>query len=553
MELLLDIFGFLSVVLHGLTLTAQATTLGGIAFLLCLSSPLQMPLGSPGTEILRRSRQLIAWSAAILALVCTIEVTLKIIILQKSLEIPWSEAMGANFALAGIATVIAAVLIALLCRAPLHRRNATALVALTLVILAAAITTTHAVARLENRLAMAAVGVLHLAGAAIWIGGMPYFLITLARCEDGLACRLVGKRFSQMSMVSVAAIAIAGLIMAYVYIGDWAAVYGTAYGVMTSTKVVIFLCLLGLGVANYRLVERLRQNPSTPVLRMRRFAEVELGVGLTVFLVAASLTSLPPAVDLPRDRATRDQIIERVLTFKAPRLVSPSHSDLAIPALQAKLDQEAAAEARETIPPAFVPGAGVPPPRNAFDVAWSEYNHHWAGVFVLVIGLLALAERAGWAPWARHWPLAFVALSAFLIVRSDPETWPLGDIGFWESFRDPEVVQQRLLVSLVGVFGIFEWRARVGTLANTRAVYVFPLICVIGGALLFSHSHQIANPVDQLLIEMTHTPLALFGLTAGWARWLELRTEAPVKTVSAWVWPVCFALVGLVLLSYREA
>lgn len=553
MELFLDTFGFLSVVLHGLTLAAQATTLGGIAFLLCLSKPLQTSLGDPGTEALRRNQQLAAPSAAILALVCTLEVALKLIVLHQSLEIPWSEALGANFALAGIATVIAALLIACLCGSPLHRRNTTLLVALTLVILAAAAATTHAVARIENRLVLAAVGVLHQAGAAIWIGGMPYFLITLACCKDGQAWRLASKRFSRMSMVGVAAIATAGLFMVYVYIGDWAAVYGTAYGIMTSTKIVMFLCLLGLGAANYRLVERLRRNPSTPVLRMRRFAEVEFGVGLTVFLAAASLTSLPPAVDLPNDRATWDRIVERVLTFKTPRLVSPSHADLAIPALQARLDQDAASQSRHMTPPAFIPGAGALPPRNTFDVAWSEYNHHWAGIFVLVIGLLALAERSGWAPWARHWPLIFIVLSGFLIMRSDPETWPLGDIGFWESFRDPEVVLHRLLSGMVAVFGVFEWRVRVGRLAHTRATYVFPLICAIGGTLLLTHSHPIANSVEQLLIEMTHMPIALFGLATGWARWLELRTEPPVKTVAAWVWPVCFAIVGVVLLSYREA
>jgi putative copper resistance protein D len=70
--------------------------------------------------------------------------------------------------------------------------------------------------------------------------------------------------------------------------------------------------------------------------------------------------------------------------------------------------------------------------------------------------------------------------------------------------------------------------------------------------MLLAHSHALANITDQLLIEMTHTPLALFGITAGWSRWLELRTERQVKTVCSWLWPICFSLVGLVLLTYRE-
>jgi putative copper resistance protein D len=62
---------------------------------------------------------------------------------------------------------------------------------------------------------------------------------------------------------------------------------------------------------------------------------------------------------------------------------------------------------------------------------------------------------------------------------------------------------------------------------------------------------------DQLLIELTHTPLALTGIVAGWARWLELRldpqTNRIAQRLAGWVWPVCFILVGFMLLGYREA
>ena len=38
-----------------------------------------------------------------------------------------------------------------------------------------------------------------------------------------------------------------------------------------------------------------------------------------------------------------------------------------------------------------------PTPPN--DIAWSEYNHHWAGIIVLVVGLLALAARSPSLGW----------------------------------------------------------------------------------------------------------------------------------------------------------
>jgi putative copper resistance protein D len=155
--------------------------------------------------------------------------------------------------------------------------------------------------------------------------------------------------------------------------------------------------------------------------------------------------------------------------------------------------------------------------------------------------------------WARHWPLVFLGLAGFLFIRSDPEVWPLGDIGFFESLYDVEVVQHRFFVLLVVIFALFEWRVRVGGLRNSWAPLVFPLICVVGGAALLTHQHAIANVKDQLLIELTHTPLALAALGAGWARWLELRLNPPGNRIAGWVWPVCFVMVGLLLLSYREA
>ncbi|MBV8650721.1 MAG: CopD family protein, partial [Alphaproteobacteria bacterium] len=325
----------------------------------------------------------------------------------------------------------------------------------------------------------------------------------------------------------------------------------TSYGIMLGGKAALLCFLLFLGGMNFLLVERLRRDPRTPILRLRRFAEAEIGIGITLFFAAASLTSLPPAADLAAsDRASVAEIVAR-LTPEWPRLSSPDHADLAIPALQAKLDAAAAQSA--TRPQAFVPGMGELPPRNAEDIAWSEYNHHWAGLIVLAIGLLALAERSGWAPWARNWPLLFLALAVFLFFRSDPETWPLGDVGLLDSLRDPEVLQHRIFVVLIVGFAFFEWRVRTGREKSPRAALVFPIMTAVGGGLLLTHSHALSNLKDLMLIEMSHVPLALLGIAAGWSRWLELRLEPPTSRMMAWVWPVCFVLVGILLLSYREA
>jgi putative copper resistance protein D len=550
MALLTDLFGYLSIILHGLTIVAQSMTVGGVLFMALLARPLAEPLGAAGGRILRDTARATAWSAVALVACETAAVALQAAVLVGTVELKLLDALGANFAIAGAVKAVAAALLAGLLLQRGSNVPASLLVLLAATELAAATLTTHAAARLDHRLPLLAIEFLHQVGAAIWIGGIPCFLLALARVQDGAAWRRIGARFSRMSMAGVACIVVSGAAMSVTYIGSWQGFYGTAYGVMVGAKIGMFLMLLALGGMNLLLVERLRANPATPVNRLKRFAEVEIGIGFTIFFAAASLTSVPPAIDLPHDRVTWNEILERNAP-RWPRFVSPDHDTLALPALQAELDREAAQQASRPAP-AIVPGSGEMPPRNAADIAWSEYNHHWSGVFVLAIGLLALLNQAG-LRWARHWPLLFLGLAGLLLVRADPEVWPLGAVGFFESFRDVEVLQHRAFALLIVVFALFEWRVRARGWGDRRAALVFPLLCAGGGALLLTHTHAIANIKDQLLIELTHTPLALAAVVAGWARWLELRLAPPGSRVAGWTWPACLILVGLILLSYREA
>ena len=548
MALLIDLFGYLSIVLHGLTIGAQSMAVGGVLFLIALARPFAATLPD-GAALARRVGVIAGWSALALTVGELLAVALQVAVLMGSVDLGLAETLTAQFAVAGLVKAAAAGVLGIVLLMP-RPAPAPALLGLCAVVLTAAVMTTHAAARLtDGPVLMAATG-LHVLGAAIWIGGIPSFIVALRGLRDGAAFRRVGARFSRISMVGVGCILLSAATMTWFYIGSWGAAYGTAYGVMVGAKAAMFAALLLLGLGNFLVVERLRADPATPVLRLRRFAEVEVGIGFSIFFAAASLTSVPPAVDLAQDRVTWAEIAERN-TPHVPRLSSPEHDSLALPELQAQLDAEAA-RARTKAPPAVVPGSGELPARNAADIAWSEYNHHWAGLFVVAVGLLGLLHHAG-VRAARHWPLMLLGLAGFLFVRSDPEVWPLGDVGFFESLRDVEVMQHRVFVVLIVAFALFEWGVRTGRLRRPGAALVFPLLTAAGGALLLTHSHAISNIKDQLLIEMSHTPLALAGIGAGWARWLELRADGPIRRVAGWVWPVCFLLVGAILLLYREA
>ena len=546
--LLVDLFGYLSIVLHGLVIVAQSIAVGSVLFLLVLARPFA-PRLAEGTEIARRAARMGGWSAAALALGEVVSVAMQCAVLMSTLDAPLADVIGAAFALAGLLKAAAAAALAAVLFRPRPPR-APALLALCAVILAAALMTTHAAARLDHMPLLLGASTLHILGAATWIGGIPAFLVALRLAHGGAALRLVGARFSRLSMAGVLMILLSAACFSIFYIGSWQALYGTAYGVMVSAKAAMFGALLLLGLGNFLVVERLRRDKATSVLRLRRFAEVEIGIGITIFFAAASLTSVPPAIDLDQDRVTWSEVVERNLPAW-PRLVSPDHDKLALPALQEQLDREGVEQQRAATR-AFVPGSGELPVRNAEDIAWSEYNHHWAGLFVVLVGVLALLHRAG-IGWARHWPLAFLGMAVFLFLRSDPEVWPLGDEGFFASLRDVEVFQHRIFVLLLLAFALFEWGVRTGRLKTQRATLVFPLLTAVGAALLLTHSHAIANVKEQLLIELSHTPLALAGVAIGWSRWLELRADGQVRRWAGWVWPASLVLVGAILVNYREA
>ena len=115
------------------------------------------------------------------------------------------------------------------------------------------------------------------------------------------------------------------------------------------------------------------------------------------------------------------------------------------------------------------------------------------------------------------------------------------------------MLQHRVFVLLVVLFGIFEWMVRTQRLRSRAAALVFPVLCAVGGGLLLTHSHASLNLKAEFLLEVTHAPLGVLGLVIGWARWLELRLPAPDDRLPGRVWASALAVFGVLLLLYRES
>jgi putative copper resistance protein D len=540
---LLQIFGFLSVLFRGGTLSFGSLTIGGIVFLNFVARSANSQSDAVNQACLRWIRR----AAVALAFMQMAYILASTLILMQSADMTISDVSGANFVLAGILAIASALTIAVLASVHLPRNSAVLLLPAAL-ILVSSVMTSHAVARLDFRFPLAVVTALHQGATATWLGGLFYLLIAIPRSPDNQFARQLIARFSKLALISVTVLAAAGFTLSLAYVGSIPAIYGTSYGIMVATKVVLFATLLLLGALNFQIA----RSPAggSVIASLKRFGEAELGIGITVILTAASLTSLPPAIDLKNDRVSAHEIAAR-LAPEIPRLASPSIQDLPEDIYAAEVK---AFDAGTLSSASFVPGQAGTRPNTPAEKSWSEYNHHWAGLIVLAIGLLTFLAQTKLFPWARNWPLLFLGLSLFLFLRSDPETWPLGPNGFWVTLQDPEVLLHRIFALLVIGLAIFEWRVQTGRVATEGARLIFPALVAVASALLLTHSHSLGNIKEEVLAELSHAPLAVLGVVAGWSRWLELRlpAENKVRDRMAWLWPTCLVLIGLLLLNYRE-
>ena len=576
--------GFVDVLLRGAILVLASLVLGGVVWtrLILRAAPGAAPAPAPALalRVVAGCAWLVALAQSATMLVALTEV--------RAGHWPIAEFFQTTFALSALARVALGVVVGVLAlRLARHAAGSLAWLALAtgaFALVAASAVLSHAIARVESRALLLLLDATHQMAAAVWIGGLGHLTLYAGwksvgaggASTSGHTVRAVGaggasagrdvggvfqevagsdasghgvrgsdvvghfgsdrpdgdgdavvvRRFSGLAFGAVVVLVVAGVVLTWQYVGEWAALVGTAYGVMVLSKVIVLLAILALAALNFRAV---RGASAGTDVRLRRFVEVELGLGITVLFAAASLTSLPPAVDVTTDRATVAEVAGRFVPAP-PRLTSPPVAELI-----AKAELLMAPVTR----------------REPIERAWSEYNHHWAGFFVLTMGLLAALERLG-VRAARHWPLVFLGLAAFLFLRNDPRAWPLGPAGFWESLTLPDVLQHRAFVVLIVAFAMFEWMVRTERLPRRPWGHVFPLLCAVGGGMLLTHSHAMFNLKDEFLAEVTHAPLGILGAFAGWGRWLELRLPGSGRG-PGWLWTLCLIAVGLILVVYREA
>ncbi|QGM94700.1 copper resistance protein CopD [Methylocystis rosea] len=536
MQAFIALYGFLDLVLRAYLLATQAIIMGGVAFLTLVLSPLEGKLDAAEAPIARRCLRIMFWSCCASVFGEIVAVGVLTAMLVGTLQVDFAVAASANAVVSHFIAMILSGALALYARlgAGAFFKWRGGAVALALLLACAHVGVTHAASRPVASALLVTTEIVHVLAAAIWIGGIPFLLVALGMTRSGEARRLIVSKFSRNAMWSVGALIAAGLLMMTRHTSDLSALYETNYGMLLSTKIVLLFGLLCFAAANLSTTRKLWRISSTSIRRLLRFSEVEVGLGLVALFCAAALAS----ASLPTDGAERTSLSEITARFapRWPSFHSPAYAELS-----------AAQAASSVAEPA------TPSPPSAADIAWAEMNHHLAGVFVVLMGFFALLERhRPTAPAARHWPLLFLMLGGILVIRADETAWPLGPIGFFESLRDPQIVQHKVIVVLIATFAIFEWQVRRGRFKSDWPAFVFPITTGAAAAFLLTHYGHTEGK-DEVLVAISHTPIALLGVVSASARWLEIRlSDTSAGRIAGYVWPVAFILSGLLLLLYRE-
>jgi putative copper resistance protein D len=385
---------------------------------------------------------------------------------------------------------------------------------------------------------------LHVLAAASWIGLLINFRLLLVRLRDlevvtaRPVLTVIVNRITPIALASASVLGATGLYNATRHMDSLRAIIASPYGLTLLAKLLLLLPVLVAGSLNFLVIrpalkaahpseKGANSDRTTLASRLMSLVEIEVTVGVGILALAAVLSAAPPAVDDPRGTLSLTRL-SHLFMPRAPRFSSPGLGPGPWPALQ----------------------------QTADDYAYSEFNHHWAGAALMVLAIGSFLEglRDRRFRWARAWPMVFVLLAAFLFVRNDPEAWPFGPVGFLESMRIPEMVQHRLSVLLLLALGGVEYLGRSGHVRQSRWAYIFPSLCVVGGLMLFSHTHDLGVSVTdtQTYIALQHGVMGTLALLAGLSRWFQLRRHEEGRWFGR-LWPLFVFLLGLqMFLFYKE-
>jgi uncharacterized membrane protein len=190
----------------------------------------------------------------------------------------------------------------------------------------------------------------------------------------------------------------------------------------------------------------------------------------------------------------------------------------------------------------------------------SEFNHHLAGVLLIIAGLFILFDehiRRRSALSRYVWPTCFLLAGLFVLIFSDTEIWPFGPQTPWYAItHNVEDLQHKIFALILLAIGCIELQRARGRLTALWAAWFFPVIGVTGAILLLFHVHGGDMRAPRAMETMEHiqnqhrwfaaTGLGIAlsnGLAGTPQKWQQLFKKA---------WPFLLIMLGVLLTRYTE-
>ncbi|HMI53255.1 MAG TPA: hypothetical protein VK525_17205 [Candidatus Saccharimonadales bacterium] len=190
----------------------------------------------------------------------------------------------------------------------------------------------------------------------------------------------------------------------------------------------------------------------------------------------------------------------------------------------------------------------------------SEFNHHLAGLLLVLAGIFILFEPRlkRRFPLVRYaWPLCFLVAGILLLIFSDTELWPFGHKDWLVGvIGNLEVLQHKAFAAILMILGVIEFRRARGTLEASWSAWAFPALAFAGSFLLLFHAHDAGmvgpDPMTEMhRIQMQHVSYAGVGAAIGLLKGLS-DTSSTARPVFRALWPLLLIFLGILLLLYAE-
>ncbi|MFT3965988.1 MAG: copper homeostasis membrane protein CopD [Sphingobium sp.] len=139
--------------------------------------------------------------------------------------------------------------------------------------------------------------IVHIAAAALWIGGMACLLVALRRARGNAALPML-RAFASIGSLIVSALVATGLYNGLMILGPDAlsSMPGTTYGRLLVAKLVIFSAMLLLAANNrFRLTPAYERNDAAARSLLVRAIRVEIGLAFIILFLVGWLGMIDPS------------------------------------------------------------------------------------------------------------------------------------------------------------------------------------------------------------------------------------------------------------------